>query len=168
MRAFDAKWLEISVDFLMCADNRRTDREHAKKEIQRFGWTKTDSFDKLQDAAQESVDAEVRERAEEREAERQEWVRQKQLAEAAAASVKAGISKKRGRNKKHNSVEERTAARRKQQADYTSRKRQRAALQSTLRAVEEHLSAGEAGSEELNSELGTSSDDDAPVRLQYN
>ena len=117
MRAFDAKWIEMSADFLMCAENRHTVREHAKKEIQRFGRTNKASFDKLQDAAQEFVDAEVRERAEEREAERQEWVRQKQLAEAAAASVKAGTSKKQGRNKKYNSVEERRAARRKQQAD---------------------------------------------------
>ena len=110
----------------------------------------------------------VRERAEEREAGRQEWVRQEQLTQAAAVSVKAGASKNRGRNRKYNSVGERTAARRQRQADSKIRKRPRAALESALRAVEEHPPADEPGSGELISELGAGGDKDAPVSSQRN
>ena len=162
MRAINAKWLEMS------ADNRRAVREDAKEEIQRLGWTKRDSFDKLRDAAQESVDAEVRQRAEEREAGRQEGVRPGQLADAVAAPVEAGTSKKRGRSKKHNAVEERTAARRNQNADYRSRKRLRAAPQRALFAVGEHLPADEERSKELNSGVGASTDKDGPIPFQRN
>ena len=76
MRRYDAKVLELCSELCMCPDNRRSIRDLSKVAVQRFGWTDKNAYEKLRAATYDGPAAEERARAEERETERQDWVRQ--------------------------------------------------------------------------------------------